>query len=903
MIGKTVAHYKVTSKLGEGGMGEVWRAQDTKLGRDVALKVLPESFAQDPERLERFEREARVLASLSHANIAGIHGLEDVEGKRFIVMEVAEGETLSERIAKGPLPVEEAARIARQIAEALEIAHEKGIVHRDLKPGNVMVTADGGVKVLDFGLAKAMGIHPLSGSSGQESQSPTLAPGMTQAGMLLGTAGYMSPEQARGKSVDRRTDNWAFGCVLFEMLGGRKAFDGETVTDVLGAIVHKDPEIDKLPSNVPLRIRRLLQQCLQKDSTRRLQSIGDARIALEEWLENPEAVATAPVPTWRRALPWAAALAAAVAGWLLAWATLPGSSPEPVRRFQYTLPDQTFFTDLGASVVVAPDGQRLAYVIGSGTGTRELFVRPLDRYEGSSLASGAIAESPYHPFFSPDGDWLGYVTRTELKKVSVTGGAPITLAAAQFSRGASWGLDGTIVFAPARQTGLSKISATGGEVTALTALDEAAGELSHRWPQWLPGGRAVLFTSATGEGANIETAIEAVVVASGKRTVVHRGGYYARYVKTGHILYVQDGTLFALAFDPERLQASGSQMPVLEGIESQPGEGAAQFAVSGDGILAYVPGSASMSTFPVVWVDRTGGIETLWEEPGIYGTPSLSPDGRRLGLSVLRDKSWDVWTYDLERGVATRLTFGDGYDADLVWSPDGKWIAFASDREGPPTVFRKRTDGSGEAERLHEPGLVDFAAPMTWSPDGETLIIQTVSQQGGDDLFFLRLGVEDELEPFLTTPFGERDPSFSPDGRWIAYVSDETGRPEVYVGTYPAGGGKWQISDSLGAQPRWSASGRELFYRTTDGIMAVEVDGRGEGFKAGKARSLFSGPFLGGISGVTVPGLSFPDYDVSADGQRFVMFTGGSNDLGSSTANILTGWFGELRRLTNSENE
>jgi len=904
VIGSTISHYKVSSILGKGGMGEVWRAQDTKLGRDVALKVLPESFAQDPERLERFEREARVLASLSHPNIAGIHGLEDVEGKRFLVMEVAEGETLAERIARGPLPVEEAVRIAKQIAEALEVAHEKGIVHRDLKPGNVMVTPEGQVKVLDFGLAKAMGIHPLSGSSGEAfTQSPTLAPGMTQAGMLLGTAGYMSPEQARGKSVDRRSDIWSFGCVLFEMLGGRRAFDGETVTDVLGAIVHKEPELSKLPADVPGRIRGLIGRCLQKDASRRLQSIGDARIALVEWLEHPEEenAAVAPAAT-RRWLPWTAALVAALAGFALAWTVFDSSkvAPEPVRRFRFDVPEKNLFTDVGASVVVSPDGTRLAYATASGSEAGELFVRPLDRYESTLLASGRNAEAPYHPFFSPDGEWVGYVVRGELKKVSVTGGAPITLAEVSRSRGASWGSDGTIVFAASPRNGLSRIPAAGGEVTPLTTLDESAKELSHRWPQWLPGGKAVLFTSARGESPNIESSIEAVRVDSGKRVVVHRGGQYGRYVPTGHVLFVQDGTLFALPFDPDRLEARGSQMPVLEGIESQPGEGAAQYDVSASGILAYVPGSASLQSFPVVWADRTGRVESLWGEAGIYGTPRLSPDGKRLAIGVLRDNNWDVWTYDLQRSVATRLTFGEGYDADPVWSPDGQWIAFASDRDGAPTVFRKRTDGSGEAERMHEPGLVTFAAPITWSPDGKTIIIQTVGDKTADDLYFLQVGVEDKVEPFRVTPFSETMPAFSPDGRWIAYVSNETGRPEVYVSSFPPGRGKWQISDDVGDQPRWTRGGREIVYRSEEGVMAVDVDGRGDGFRADRPRLLFTGPFLGGVGGVSVPGLNFPDYDVSADGSRFVMFTGGDNELGFSSVNLVTGWFAELRRLTGS---
>jgi len=545
----------------------------------------------------------------------------------------------------------------------------------------------------------------------------------------------------------------------------------------------------------------------------------------------------------------------------------------------------------------------VAYVTGSAAGSGELFVRPLDRYEGVSLDAGPSGDAPYHPFFSPDGEWVGYVTRNELKKVSVTGGAPITLAPISRSRGASWGPAGTIVFAPSAGTGLSRIPAAGGEVTPLTTLDEAAGEVSHRWPQWLPGGDAVLFTSVRGENPGYEMAIEAVVVETGERKVIHRGGHYGRYASTGHVLFVQDATLFALPFEPESLETQGSQMPVLEGIEAQPGEAGAQFDVSANGILAYVPGSASLQSFPIVWVDRSGRTESLWQEPGIYGSPRLAPDGTSLALSVLRDDNWDVWIYDLERGVATRLTFGEGYDADPVWSPDGEWIAFSSDREGPPTIFRKRTDGSGDAERLHEPGLVPFASPLTWSPDGKVIIIHTLGNDTVDDLYFLELGVPDKVEPFRVTPFSELMPTFSPDGHWIAYVSSESGRPEIYVTSYPSGRGKWQISDNMGDQPRWSRNGRELFYRTDDGIMAVDVVGSGDSFRADKARLLFSGPFLGGIGGVTVPGLTFPDYDVSADGSRFVMFTGGENEIGFSTVNLITGWFGELRRLTGSESK
>ena len=661
MIGTTVSHYKVTSKLGAGGMGEVWRAEDTKLGRDVALKVLPASFASDPERLARFEREARALAAFSHPNIAGIHGLEEVDGQRFLVMEVAEGQTLAERLARGPLPVEEAVRIALQIAQALEVAHEKGIVHRDLKPGNVMVSADGRVKVLDFGLAKALGAHPLSGGSDADaSHSPTLA--MTQAGVLLGTAGYMSPEQARGKAVDRRADIWSFGCVLYEMLSGTRAFDGETVTDVLGAIVHKEPDLARLPAHVPGRIRQLLQQCLQKDASRRLQSIGDARVALQEWLENPKAAESqvgAARPAGRRWLAWAVALAAGALG-LVVGATLVGRRslpPEPVRRFEINLTEDSVFSRLGSGLVASPDGRSIVYTTGQDGEVQRVVLRPLDRFQETVLASGQAATGTYNPFFSPDSQWLGFVTPRELKKISSTGGAPITLAPVERSRGATWGPDGTIVYAPAVFSGLLRIPAAGGTPQPLTKLDEAHGERTHRWPQWLPDGRSVLFTVRSEASADYEGGtIEVVRVDTGQRKVVHRGGYYARYVPTGHILYVQNGTVFALPFDLKRLEVTGSQMPVLEDLETNPAEGSAQFGVSDNGLLTYLPQAERLAPFTIATADREGRAQPLWKTPGIYGGPRLSPDGRRLVVSVLRDTNWDVWVSGrpLHHGAARR---------------------------------------------------------------------------------------------------------------------------------------------------------------------------------------------------------------------------------------------------------
>jgi Tol biopolymer transport system component len=905
VIGTTVSHYKVTSKLGAGGMGEVWRAEDTKLGRDVALKVLPASVASDPERLARFEREARALAAFSHPNIAGIHGLEEADGQRFLVMEVAEGQTLADRLARGPLPVEEAVRVALQIAEALEVAHEKGIVHRDLKPGNVMVSPEGRVKVLDFGLAKALGAHPLSGGSGVDaSHSPTLA--MTQAGVLLGTAGYMSPEQARGKAVDRRADIWSFGCVLYEMLAGHRAFDGETVTDVLGAIVHKEADLARLPAHVPTRMRQLLQQCLQKDASRRLQSIGDARVALQEWLENPKAAeppTSSTAPAGLRWLPWAAAVVAGALG-LLAGATLlgrRGAPPEPVRRFEVNLTEDSVFSRLGSGLVASPDGRSIVYTTGQEGETQRLVLRPLDRFQETVLASGVSAAGTYNPFFSPDGEWLGFVTPRELKKISVTGGAPITLAAVERSRGATWGKDGSIVFAPAVFSGLSRIPAAGGTAEPLTKLDEARGEKTHRWPQWLPDGRSVLFTvrgdgSPDYEGASIEV----VRVDTGERKVIHRGGYYARYVPTGHVLYVQNGTLFALPFDAERLEAKGSQMPVLEDLETNPAEGSAQYGVSDNGLLTYLPRAEGLAPFTIATTDREGRAQPLWKAPGIYGGPRLSPDGRSLVVSVQRDGNWDVWVYDLDREVATRITFGERYDADPVWSPDGRWIAYESEVDGKDGVFRKRADGTGDAEVVLGPGTMTFPAPTSWSPDGRLLMFQPDGGGGRSDLYVVEADGRGKPEPVMKTQYDESGGAFSPDGRWVAYTSDETGRREVFVTSFPPGGGKWQISDGGGAQAKWRRDGRELFFRSDEGVMSARVSAEGSSLRAGKPDLVFRGPFLGGLRGLLLPGFNFPDYDVSGDGRRFVVFTGGGSKRSAARARVVLNWFEELKRLTGS---
>ncbi|MGH9388779.1 MAG: protein kinase domain-containing protein, partial [Vicinamibacteria bacterium] len=724
------------------------------------------------------------------------------------------------------------------------------------------------------------------------SHSPTLGAAATHAGVILGTAAYMSPEQARGQKTDRRSDVFSFGVVLLEMLTGKGVFYGGTVSDVLANVLAREPEWELLPGNTPPSVRRLLRRCLQKDVKKRIQSIGDARLLLEEYLEDPGAsdalaLPVAPKPSaLRRVLPWTVAglsAVAFVASLVLLWPSPP--KPELAVRLNAEVAGDPLFSDLGTAIVLSPDGTRMAYVVGDGN-QRQLYVRSLDQLEGTPLSGTDLC---YHPFFSPDGKWIGFVTRSELKKVSITGGAPLTLAEVNLSRGATWGENDTIVYASTPSSGLMRVSAAGGKPEPLTEL--AAGEASHRWPQFLPGGKVVLFTSNAASSNFGDANIELVVLATGERKLLHRGGSYARYVSSGHIVFVREATLFAAPFDLDRLELESSPAPVLPEVASNPYHGSAQFDVAPNGLLAYIGGGLQVPQYSMVSVDRDGRATPITEERRTFGEPHFSPDGNRLAVQLYEPgrTNADVWVYDLKRGVPTRLTFDESEESAPFWSPDGERVVFSSDASGSTNVYWKRADGSGDAERITESEKTQFAS--SFSPDGKYIVYHESNAGTGADLFVVPLSGDRKPEAFLQTAFTESEASFSRDGRWIAYQSNESGSMEIYVRPFPAAAGKWQISTESGTYARWSPNGREIFYRRNNALMVVAVDPTGASLVADKPRKLFEGPFLT----LTLYGSTLADYDVAPDGKRFVMMQG-EQQAQTTKVTFVFHWLEELER-------
>jgi len=900
--GTRIGSYEVVALIGAGGMGEVYRAHDTRLNRDVALKVLPEVFARDGQRMARFEREAKVLASLNHPNIAAIYGLEESGSIRALVMELVEGPTLAERIAGGPVPMDETLPIARQVADAVEYAHDNNVVHRDLKPANIKVKADGMVKVLDFGLAKAMSDEP---TEGDMSNSPTLSMAATMQGVILGTAAYMSPEQAKGKRVDRRADVWAFGVILYEMLTGKQLYKGETVSETMAAVMMKEPALDALPAKSPPAIRNLLRRCLDKDARQRLRDMGEARIVIQDVLSGAAQVESAGAGSARsRALSrpalflsTGALLIGAVIAGVAIWNLKPTPAPpsRPVTRTVIDLPpgDRLAALDRPA-VAVSLDGSQLAYVATRGN-VQQLYLRPMDSLEARPISG---TEGALNPFFSPDGQWIGFFTGGSLKKVLVSGGAALTLAASGNHRGASWGSQGTIVFAPGTAGPLQQVLDAGGATQPLTRLEK--GEATHRWPEFLPGGQAVLFAA----GANVASSQVAVYsAATGERRTLVPSGTQPRYAPSGHLIYSQEGTLMAVPFDAERLEVMGTPVPVVEGVMQSIASGNAQYSLSSTGSLIYVSGSIQAAQRKLVWVSRNGTEQPLAAPARAYFRPRVSPDGRRVAVAVVESEN-QVWLYDLSRDTLTRFTFEGNSNGIPSWTPDGKRIAFQSNKEGPPNLFWQQADGSGGLERL---GTSDFnQSPVSWSSDGQLLAFTETNPTTAQDIWVLRMsdpstssgqapsassGQGRKAQPFLRTRFTEGSPQFSPDGRWLAYVSDESGRREIYVQPYPGPGGKWQISADGGTEPAWNRNGRELFYRNGDKMMVVEITTQ-PGFVAGKPRMLFEGPYMQVPSPQTINA-----YDVSPDGQRFLMVKESEQAQTAPTqVNVVLNWFEELKR-------
>lgn len=882
--GSTLGPYRIVSSLGAGGMGEVYRAHDAKLHRDVAIKVLPSLFAADPDRVGRFEREAQTLAALNDPHIAHIYGLEETAGALALVMELVEGEDLARRVARGPVPIDEALPIARQIAEALEAAHEQGIMHRDLKPANVMVRADGVVKILDFGLAKMVSGASVPGAAVATMSSPTvLSPAMTQIGIILGTAAYMAPEQARGKAVDRRVDVWAFGCILFEMLTGIRPFGGETVTDVLSAIVSRDPDWTALPKQTSLEIRRLLHRCLEKDPRRRLRDIGEARLIFENPQTADVASAAAPParrPTWiLPALGAAVVIGALIGSALLAAIGTPKSGgSRDITRFDLRPPDNASLNVVfRPAVSISADGSAIAFTAIT-EGVSRIYIRSRVDVDGRVVPG---SDGGTNPSLSPDGKWVAFFVDGSIRKSSIDGAAT-TIGRAHDDRGIAWSDDGELIFPPQAAGPLVRMSADGGEQRPLTTI--GAGERTHRWPDVLPGGKAVLFTVGTlGSPDSYDASnIDAVLVATGERRIVIKGAAMARYCGDGHIVYAKGPALFAAPFDPERLSTTGPPIQIVSGVERDSSTGAAHFDCADDGTLAFVPGSPVGDLRRLVWVDRQGQKTAVGLTPGPYQEARVSPDGTRAVLLKGTTGSGDVWTYDFSSGTLNRLTF-TSTNAAPMWASDGKMVYYtAFEPSGAAsTIMRKVADASREAEVVRK---VPGRAYLDWIDDQQTMAIIDSVNVASDRGDLLRCAFDPAVPPqvLVSTPSNEYAGSVSPGGRWLAYESDESDRLEVHVRDLTGTGAHWQVTTSGGEEPRWSADGREMFYRLANRLVAIPL-GEGTTFHAGKPRPLFDALYNSGIE-------SGRSYDVDPKTGRFLVVVPAEGGSASGVVRVVLNW-------------
>jgi serine/threonine-protein kinase len=895
--GSRFGPYEILALIGKGGMGEVYRAHDTQLEREVAIKALPEEFARDAERLARFEREAKLLASLNHPNIAAIYGLAESDQTRFLVLELVEGETLAERIAVGALPVEDALNIALQIAEALESAHERGVIHRDLKPSNIKVTPEGKVKVLDFGLAKAFAGND---SSSTLSNSPTLTMNATQQGVILGTAAYMAPEQARGKKVDHRSDIWSFGCVLYEMLTGHPVFRGEEVSDILASVLARDPDYTKLEGRLHPAVRKLLLRCLDKDPRNRWQSAGDVRFEIQELLREPKHLSGLPVaisPQVRRSwIGWVAAIIlVAAAAAFIAW-SLRSPRPDAVTRFDYHLPESHIFRNTGRPLfALSPDGRRFAY-----NTTRGFYVKELDSLE-AHLIPGTEGTAT-SPFFSPDGQWLAYfdVGGNKLTKIAITGGAAIPLTPASNPFGTSWESDGTILYG--LQDGIHRVSENGGTSELLV---KATGGETPYGPQLLPGGEWVLFTAAKAQGARRwdQAEIVAQSLKTQERVVVWRGGGDARYVPTGHLVYALDTGLFAVPFDAKALKVTGGPVSVAQNVfravTPANNTAAANYSVSRNGSLAYVNGAGSTAGLrSLLWVDRrTMREEVVSAEPRAYAYPRISPDGLRVALDDRTDNDIQVW--DLAAKTLTRFTFGSELEIYPAWTPGNDRIAYSAGRG----ILWKASNNTGTSTALVEgfDDSINELDPYFFSPDGSQIVFRALGfGNSREDIGMISIKPASKPVWLLHSQFNERNAELSPDGKWLAYQSDETGNPEIYVQPFPnLDSGRWQISNGGGLFPRWSKNTTELFYvqpGTNPAMMAAQFTAPRD-FVLGSRVKLFdaSAYFLTGPVG--------RPYDVSPRDGRFLMLKTQPTSQGGTPPPVVVvveNWFTELRQQAKS---
>jgi serine/threonine-protein kinase len=878
LTGQRFGGYLVQERIGAGGMGDVYRARDTRLGRDVAIKVLPHAFAADADRRARFEREARLLASLDHPHIGAIYGVEESDGVRALVLALVEGDTLAERLEIGSIPVAEALGYARQIASALETTHDKGIIHRDLKPDNIKITPDGLVKVLDFGIAKAVE----DSSELISSRVATTTNRATREGMIIGSANYMSPEQGRGEVVDERTDIWAFGCVLYEMLGGRKAFGGATMSDVIAAVLEREPDWSVVPASAPPALVRLLHRCLDKDPKRRLHSIADARIEIEDLL-NDSVSRGGKAATRRMSGPgrlyWVLGAAASVAAIGAVFVTLNGrdqpSAPARTSRLTFATSGVEAVT-ANRTLAITPDGSRVVYI---GNHDTQVFVRPLDRLESTVIATGA---APIQwVCVSPDGQWVSFVEGSVLKKVAITGGPVTTITENVLN--ATWLPDDTIVTSfRDRETGLRRVSASGGPVSVLTRPDAARGELDHELPEALKGGRAVLYSISAITGGDEAAQVAVLDLATGVSKVLVQGGRHAQYVSSGHLIYTAGSTLRAVRFDLARLETQGPTVTVLPRLAR-----GGFFAVAADGTLAYVDADPErQSARTLVWVDRDGREEALEATARSYMQPRISPDGKLVAVAV-QDEEFDIWVWDLARKTLSRRTFDPANDFYPVWTPDGERLIWNSQRPSGPTLFWQRADGGGEPEALTPVLQVPATQPSGMTPDGTRVLLSSGSR---GDLLMVTIGDPTGVKTLVRTQANERLGVISPDGRWLAYESDSSGQPEIYARPFPSvGAGQWLVSSGGGRRPLWAPNGRELFYENPTGaIMAVPVDASGPSWRSGNPVRLIDRAYVSLGGGVR-------NFDISPDGRRFL--TVKSAAAFPPQIVVVQNWMEELKRL------